>query len=238
MSRLKRHQKKQLLTSIILYCFFLIAIFYFVFSFGIKILINASLFIANLGSRAKNSNTALVKSSDFYGNINIDSIPSSTNSAKIIVTGSAVNFDILEFYLNDEKVKKTNLNSSDSFEEEIDDLEKGDNKIYIIAKSQKTKDSKKSKIFTVTYMAEKPKLEISEPQDQAKFNQQDIKVAGATNKETFVTVNDAPVVVDASGNFQTSVRLQEGDNKLEIVAQDMAGNTETKTLTVIYRKED
>ncbi len=238
MSRLKKHQKKQLLTSIFLYGLLLLVVFYLMFSFGIKFLINGAVFIANLGSGGKNNNPALVKSSDFFGSIDIDSIPSATNSAKIIVAGSAVNFDNLEFYLNDEKVKRTSLSSSDSFEEEIDGLEKGDNKIYIIAKSQKTKDSKKSKTFTVTYMADKPKLEISEPQDQAKVNQQDIKVSGSTNKETFITVNDSPVVVDANGNFQTSVRLREGENKLEITAQDMAGNTENKTLTVTYRRED
>ena len=42
---------------------------------------------------------------------------------KIIISGSILNFDILDFYLNGEKVKEVKT-TSDTFSEEIGDLEK------------------------------------------------------------------------------------------------------------------
>jgi len=68
-------------------------------------------------------------------------------------------------------------------------------------------------------------------------NNQEIKVKGNTDKETYIHINDIPVVVDANGAFETSVRLKDGDNQINATAVDIAGNIETKTLKVIYQKD-
>ncbi len=237
MSRLRNYQKKQLIKNLVFLFIFLVIIFYFAFTLGIKLLIDASIFIANLGSRSKD-NGPTVKNTNFLGNIDIENIPSATNSAKMIVSGSALNFDTIDFYLNDVKVKSIDLNSSANFSEEIGDLEPGNNEFFAVAKSKKSNERKKTNEFIVVYKATKPKLEITSPANQSKSYKQNITVSGRTDKETFITVNGAPVVVDAQGNFQTSVKLSEGENKIEIVARDIADNTETQVVTVTYQKEE
>jgi hypothetical protein len=209
-------------------------VLYFIFTFGIKILLNTSSFISGLFPQP--STKPLSKSEDTFSSIDISSIPQATNSAKIIVSGSTLNFDILYFYLNGRKVKEIE-STSDIFNEEIGDLEKGENDVYIKAKSTDSKTEKNTITYKVFYKNEKPKLEMSEPSDSSTTNNQEIKIKGSTDKETYVHINDLPVVVDANGNFETSARLKEGENQITISAQDIAGNIETKTLKVTYQKD-
>ena len=142
----------------------------------------------------------------------------------------------MDFYLNTKKVKEIE-SSSDTFSEEIGDLEKGDNSVYIQAKSKDNKTEKNTITYKVFYKNENPKLDISEPSDNSTTNNQEIKVKGSTDKETYIHVNDLPVVVDANGSFETSVRLKDGDNQIVITATDIAGNTETKSFKVTYQKD-
>ena len=147
-----------------------------------------------------------------------------------------LNFDILNFYINAKKVKEIE-SSSDTFSEEIGDLEKGDNNIYVLAKSKDSKIEKRTITYKIFYKNEKPKLDISEPLDNSTTNNQEIKVKGSTDKETYVRVNDLPVVIDAGGGFETTVRLKDGDNQIVITATDIAGNMETKSLKITYQKD-
>jgi len=103
--------------------------------------------------------------------------------------------------------------------------------------SSDNKSKKSTNTYTILFKEEKPKLEISQPNDKDKISQSEILLKGVTDKEIFVKVNDLPIVVDANGNFQTTIRLKEGDNTIVITASDIAGNFETKNLTVTYQKE-
>lgn len=235
-SRLEYVKKKQLTTKIIFSLLVLITIIIFIFTAGLKILLNASAFIANLKENRTNSNS-LTKNNNFIGNVSIDSIPVASNSSQIYIGGSVLNYDKLEFYINGDLVKETVLSTSDNFNEEIGDLVKGNNQIYVIAKSKDSSQERKSKEFTVIYKSDKPKLEIKEPTDNLTTSQQELKVMGSTDKDTYVRINDLPVVVDAQGNFETLVKLKDGENKINISAEDLANNIESKTLTVIYQKD-
>ncbi|MBI4226083.1 hypothetical protein HY612_03125 [Candidatus Roizmanbacteria bacterium] len=234
MSRLEQQQKKQFTVNIIFVVLVLLTVIVLIFTVGLKILLNTSVFVAHL---SEDKTIPLNKNQNFIGGVDIDSIPVATNSSQIFVGGSVINFNEIEFYLNDDLVKETSLLSSDNFSEEIGDLKKGDNKVYVIAKSRDQNEEKKSKVFAVFYKSEKPKLEIKEPQDGLKTNKQEVKVTGSTDKETYIKINDLPVVVEAQGIFQTLIKLKEGENKIFIIAQDIAGNSEEKILTLIYEKE-
>lgn len=199
-------------------------------------LLNTSVFIANIFN--KNEVAPLTKNEDVYGAINIDDIPSATNSAKIIVSGSFVNYTVLKFYINDEKVKEKEISASDNFSEEIGDLVNGSNEVYIKASTKDGKNSKKTAVFQIFYNNQKPKLEISEPGDNSKTSKQDLLIKGTTDKEVFIKINDIPIVVDANGNWETNIKLKDGDNLIAITASDLAGNTESKTITVNYQKEE
>ena len=234
MGRLERVQEKKIKNTIILYIVILVLVLYFIFTFGIKLLLNSSSFISGLFPQP--STKPLSKTEDTFSSIDVNSIPQATNSARFIISGSILNFDILDFYINAKKVKEIE-SSSDTFSEEIGDLEKGDNNVYVLAKSRNSKIEKNTITYKVFYKNEKPKLDISEPSDNSTTNNQEIKVKGSTDKETYVRVNDLPVVVDANGGFETTVRLKDGDNQIVITASDIAGNMETKSLKVTYQKD-
>lgn len=234
MGRLEMVQEKKMKNTIILSIVILFLVVYLIFTSGFKLLLNSSSFISGLFPQP--SSAPIAKNEDSFNSIDISSIPQATNSAKIIVSGSMLNFDTLDFYLNTKKVKEITT-SSDIFSEEIGDLEKGDNYIYIKAGLKDSKTSKSTIIYKVFYKSEKPKLEITEPSDNFKTSNQEIKIKGSTDKEVYIHVNDLPVVVDANGNFETSTRLKDGDNQIVVTAVDIAGNVETKTLKVTYQKD-
>ncbi|MBI4008869.1 hypothetical protein HY357_01425 [Candidatus Roizmanbacteria bacterium] len=236
MSRIQEQQKKQLTTNIIFGILILITVVVVISTLGLKLLLNASVFVARL-SEKQFKPSSLNKNESFIGDVDIDQIPTATNSSKIIVGGSVVNYDRLEFYLNGNLIKETSLTSSDSFSEEIGDLEKGENEVFVIAKSKEQEEEKKSRVFTVSYKNDKPRLDIKDPQEGLKTNKQEITVSGSTDKEIYVKVNDLPVVVDAQGSFQITVRLKEGENKIHVITLDVAGNTEEKIITVVYEKD-
>lgn len=234
MSRLEKHQNKQFLQKIAISIVLFVAFIIFFFSAGIKMLVSFTLFInqlANSGSKQQ-----ATSQSETLNTVAMDPIPSATNSATLVFSGTALNFDMLEIYLNDEKQDEISI--SDSFIGEIKGLEKGSNTVHFIAKSTATKDTKKTPLFDVTYKDEKPKLEVSEPNDGSKVGKEDVRISGKTDKETTIRVNGQPLIVDVEGKFTTLFRLKEGENKIQITAEDIVGNQEKKDLTVHYSKDE
>ena len=233
MRRLESHREKTIKKNIFFIVVVFVLLIYFIFAYGIKILLSTSVFISNMVNRNNKDNYSVSKE-DFYGTIDIDSIPSATNSSSITLAGRISNYDLLQVYLNDEKVREEK--STDSFTVDIDNLKEGNNDIYIIAKSTKNKVSKKTTVYSVIYKKEKPKLEISSPKDGDKTSSDEIKIVGKTDKEVIIEINSMPVVVNTLGEFQSLVKLQPGENKIQITAQDVAGNTEIKELKIIFEK--
>lgn len=213
----------------------LILVLIFVFTIGFKLMITSSIFIANLFS--KNTPIETQKNINQFFSLTIDNIPEATNSAKIIISGSALNIDEIQFILNNNKIKDIKDFSADNFTEEIGDLKEGENQIYLIGKNNSLNQTKKTQKFTVIYKNTKPKLEIIEPKNNEIINNNETIIKGETDKEVYIKINNIPVIVDALGKFQQSVKLSEGENNFEIVATDIAGNIETKTLKIIYQKD-
>ncbi len=234
MKRLESHRQKTIKRNLFFVVVIFILLIYFIFTYGIKILLATSAFIANTFSKNKNENYS-IKKDDFYGTVDIDLIPDATNSASILISGRASNYDTVQVYLNDKKVEEREV--SDNFNIEINNLTEGENVVYLIAKSTKDKSTKKSDNYTVIYKKDKPNLEITSPKNDEKTNKDEIKVVGKTDKEVIIEINNMPVVVNTLGEFQNSVKLQSGENKIIITAQDIAGNIETKEIKVIYEKD-
>jgi len=218
----------------IIFTFFLVLfIFYFLFTFGIKIIFRVSSFIANFKSNP--NHTIELKEENFIGDINIDNVHQATNSVTFLVQGSVLNFNEIAFFLNDKKVKKIDLDTETNFLEEIGNLKEGKNFFYAVAKNKD--HSKKTPIYEIFYKSKKPKLEISQPKEGEKFSTQEVIIRGITDKETFIKINDIPVIVDALGNFEQTIMLKnEGENTIQIIAEDIAGNLETKEIKVFYQK--
>ncbi len=231
MSRLEKHRQKK--TTI--YATVLVALVVFFIFFGLPFFISSSVFISNLFG-GKNDNT--ITNPQTLKDIQISDIPEATNSASFIVSGTLDNFDSLEFYLNGERVKSKDVQGENSFSEEISELQPGENKFYLIGKTEKSSAEKQTSTYTILYKNNKPKLEISEPADNLKTNHTEIKVAGNTDSDVEVKVNGIPVVLDPNGHFQTQIKLNNGDNKIIITAEDIVGNQEEKTLTVNYSADN
>jgi flagellar hook assembly protein FlgD len=68
-----------------------------------------------------------------------------------------------------------------------------------------------------------PKLELN-VEDGNTFQQADVQLIGKTDTGAVVTVNGQAVMVSSLGEFQTAVNLQKGENTIEALAQDQAGN--------------
>lgn len=236
MSRLSSHQNKQFFTQIVITVAIIAAFLVFLVTFGFKLIINGSLFINQIanGSASKQNSSSSTAS---ITSLNIDPIDNATNSSHLIVSGETVNFDSVSIYLNGDKVADSKVDNG-VFQEEVAGLEKGDNTLYFVAHSKNSTDTKRSTQFNVAYKTDKPKLEITSPSDGSKTSHQQITVQGKTDKEIYIRINDQPVVVNADGSFTTTYKLNEGDNTVTVVARDMVGNQETKTIKVNYTKDD
>jgi len=231
MSRLERHYRRQIKERMFIFIGIFVLCIILLFTVGLPFVLNGSISLSHLFSKQKDDTD---RRNPILQSIELDPLPESVNKNSITVSGHAANFDKIQIYVNDANVKEVSLPSDGSFSEDITNLIKGDNKIYVVALSDN--GQKQSSPSTVSYLADKPKLEVSDPSDNSTTDHDEVQVKGTTNKDITIKVNDLPVVVDASGGFQTLVKLNEGENKIKIIALDDAGNTEEKTLTVKYEK--
>ncbi len=215
-----------------------VGLFFLLFVVGLRSIINATIFVNELITGTSDSAQNEEMSEDFFGTLVLDEPFSATNSAQILMSGAVTEFNEVEYYINNVSVKKEKIAANDQFSEEIGKLKTGSNKIYVVVQNTKAKQKKQSKVFTVLYIKDKPKLEIESPKDGDTTNKNELSINGKTDKDVEVTVNKSHVVIDLEGNFSKTFRLQEGENKIEVLATDIAGNEEKQTLTIKYDKDD
>ncbi|OGK19492.1 hypothetical protein A3G67_04230 [Candidatus Roizmanbacteria bacterium RIFCSPLOWO2_12_FULL_40_12] len=232
-TRLEQHEKKQIRSRLITMAIVLGLFLIFMITIGLPLLINGSVFIGKLFG---GGNSESEKNVEALGDFNVNEIPSATNSADINISGNVENLGTLEIFLNGSKVDSLNVEKEQEFASTITGLNIGENQIYFIGKVESSSATKKSQAYVVTFRNQKPKLEVNEPQDNTITPRDEIKVAGKTDLGVSVFINDSPAIVDSSGGFQTQVKLKEGENKIKIVVQDSAGNSDSKELTVKYEK--
>ncbi len=210
----------------------IIIIYLFATSIGLSLLADASIFVGNLlaGKTAERENV------NYLDTLTVDEPSQATPKAEILISGFAHGFSKLEFYLNEKKVHEKTIKNTENFSETVSGLREGDNEIYLIATAE-GKEQKQSKIFTITYLAKKPDLEVTEPASGSTVRKEDLTVKGKTSPDNTVKVNGQPAIVDTTGAFEYTLRIKEGENKLQVVATDLAGNTTEAEVIVRYEKE-
>ena len=236
MSHLIRHRQKQNNKKLIWLIILGGVILIFTFQIGLNTLINAAIFVNNLISPDKKDSKQTAQA--FYGTLEIDEPASATNEAKLQISAQTTEYDTIEVFLNNIEVESTSPKTSGEFSKIIGSLKEGNNTIYFVAKTADGKQQKKSDTYNVTFIDEPPKLEIEAPADNAKVSNPEIEIKGKTDPGVTVKLNNLPLVVGVDGNFRTSYRLKDGENKLEIIALDIAQNETKKTLTVIREKDE
>jgi len=165
----------------------------------------------------------------------IDSLPTATNSAKLVVSGSSEGATV-EIYLNSEKAGQSKVDNGEFTYEDLL-LKNGENDISAKALDQSGNESDFSQSKKVIFDKEPPKLEVSSPSDGQSFSQNNrIKVTGKTDKDAQVYANGFLATVDLDGNFEVFVPVPEGETTIEIKASDEAGNVTIQTRKITFKK--
>jgi hypothetical protein len=77
-------------------------------------------------------------------------------------------------------------------------------------------------------------LTISSPASGSTVSSSSITVRGKTSASAEVFVNESETKADSNGNFSVSMKLDEGDNYIIVIANDADGNVAEAELTVTY----
>jgi bacillopeptidase F len=163
--------------------------------------------------------------------------PNATNSAQLKLVGFGEPEATLIVVLNAQRVAEEEIPEEGEFEINIE-LDEGENMLsaYLISKSGV--ESNLSREYLVLLDTEPPMLEIESPEPEQRFegrNRQDITIKGLTDEQTRVYINDRLVMPGETGEFSTAYRLNEGENTLQIKAEDRAGNVTEVELVVYYQ---
>lgn len=162
-----------------------------------------------------------------------------TNTAQIKIKGYAQPHSKIEVYIDDDLKTTATTDENGSFTSGNIPLNLGTNNIYGKTVNDKGDKSLSSKPITITFINEKPKLEVSSPQDNQviKGGDKKVTVSGSTDTsgDITVTVNGSQAIVDESGNFSQTIAVNDGDNNIVIAAADQAGNSTQISRRVTYQ---
>lgn len=229
MSRLLKHKQKKAIINLVL----IVIVIFIIFTIGFQFIIKGSVFVANIfGDKSETEQV----NDQILGEININDIPIATNSSKLKVSGNTYNIKSVLVFLNNQEVDQLEITSKNDFSSTVDNLNEGENELYFVGIQKKTNKRKKSEIFTIISKTTKPKIEITSPKDNSITPKTEVNIIGKTDLDVIVRINEQPVVVSSDGSFSYLVRLNEGENKFLIKAEDEAGNSENLTLSVVYEK--
>ncbi|WP_097157957.1 S8 family peptidase [Bacillus oleivorans] len=154
-----------------------------------------------------------------------------TNQQEIVVEGrTAANYEI-HLYNNDEEVAVIQSNEQGVFSANVT-LTEGANSLTAKAASNNGMTDASEPVL-VTYDATLPALSIDSPENELKTNSEVITVSGLVEDVNLssVTVNGQKATV-TDGSYQHRIILTEGENVIEVVASDLAGNTTTNSVIV------
>lgn len=229
-SRLSRRQEKQTRKNLILSIIGILIVLFLLIKFGLPLLINFSLFLS--GKPTEESNKS--KSNVFIAPPLLNSLPQATNSAQMAIKGNSSPNYTIQLYLNNELIDETRTKKDGTFSFE-ETLSTGENTVKAKAKAD-NKFSDFSQISTVIFSNTAPKLEISTPTDGQSFSkdQNFIDVKGTTDPDARVTVNGFWAIIHENNSFLYTLGLQNGENKISVIATDQAGNKTEKEIKVSY----
>ena len=209
---------------------------YFGLLWGLPLLINSISSVKNYVTPVKKPTLEVSKNSSLAPPVL--NIPyEATNTAEINIRGYGTPNSKVAIYLEDEKKDTTEVSSDGVFEIKGISLSFGTNNIYGSSVDENDLESLPSKTLKIIYDNEKPKLNISEPEDDKKIQGGDkkIKISGTTEVGTHVYINNNQIVVNSDSNFNQEFSLNDGDNIFDIKAIDEASNTTEVSRKVVFQ---
>jgi flagellar hook assembly protein FlgD len=148
-----------------------------------------------------------------------------TNQALTTITGHVP--PGITLTINDQPVA---LNPEGDFEYEWL-LEEGDNLIRVVATDDVGNVTSHERLV---HLKTKPPLLTLNVEEGATFGDSVLQLTGRADVGATVTVNGQVVPVSTLGDFQATLNLFEGDNLIQTVARDQAGNVSTLNRHVRY----
>jgi len=211
-----------------------IAVVIFFGVFGLKILVGFSLLVDRIRGTApvqQTSQTLLLAPV-------LDPVASATKSATLAITGTATEGIDIIIYVNEEEEERVTAEENGTFKTTLTALSEGTNTISARATDDTETISDPSNVLTIVIKKTLPIVEVTSPADHITVNGEPnrVTVEGQTEENTSVTVNGRIVVIRGDNTFSYEHPLNEGENKLTIVATDDAGNTTTAERTVTYHR--
>lgn len=233
-SRLNRANEQRMKQRLVLTVVGTIVLLIVLVKFGLPALINFSLFLSS-GSNQSSSNNPSNQSTYLTPPI-LNPIPTATNSASFDISGVAGAKQLVKLYINDTYIDSLTSKDDGSFIFKGVALSQGQNVIKAKVKNNTT-ESDYSSPWTITYINSAPSLSITQPADGQSFSgsqNASITIAGKTDPDVRVTVNDFWAITDNNGNYSYNLHLQNGSNQIKVIATDTAGNKTEKDISVSY----
>lgn len=229
-----RRKQKHTILLILLVFIGLITAGYFFLYYGLGQIVNYAFLLRP--SKTASTDTSLQQSPQILVDPVLQDLPFATNSASILISGITTPEQFVDFYQNNEKIDSIKSDFDGNFAFQIY-LKPGENSVYVKSSDVYTKKSKTSKRSTILFLDAPPELTLENDLDGKTVSTQFIDIKGSTEKEVFVQINSAPVVVRADGSFVFPFKLKDGDNEINITAVDVAQNVTKKSMRVKYQKE-
>lgn len=185
-------------------------------------------------NRNKDDNVAVIKPNPPV----FASIPNATKEEKINVTGYAQPGMTVVLFVNGPEKGRTTVGSDGVFTFDNVDLNNGKNIIFAKSIDSSNNESDPSSTYTLQVDKQKPKLEITSPEDGKEVRNLDgrIKISGKISEKGTVKINGKQAVVRPDLTFDFLLGVDQGDVKITIEATDEAGNSEIEVLNVKYKK--
>lgn len=218
--RVNREKKKVVNQSVVLIGFSILILIAFVF------VIIPGFF--KLTSNFFDSSTPFQQKDEIAPQVPIISAPpTATSSASIKISGFGEPKSELVLILNGQKEDSIEINEDGSFELGIQ-LDEGKNTIVAYSIDKAENESILTREYETLLDTKAPLLEISEPENGTTFESranQSITLKGKTDPDTKIYVNKRVVFPNSDGDFEHTLRLEEGENKIEVKSEDKAKNS-------------
>lgn len=154
-----------------------------------------------------------------------------TSEPSLTVEGTASPTTTVQLLNNGEEVGTAEVGDDGNFAIPTE-LTEGEN-VFTAVSLLDGSETGESAPVTVTLDTQAPELTIDSPQDGDKTNRETVTVEGTVSDANldFVEVNGRQATV-TDGSYSKRILLDNGENEIEVVAQDLAGNTETQSVTI------
>lgn len=232
-TRLQRKKEKESLRQAVKYLLLIFVLLFLLVRFGLPALINMAAFFGEV----KSTNEPIQKTDTVPPMVpQLIPPPEATMSGHINISGYGETGSTVELYLRGINVDEVMVDEKGNFEFKSVELREGNNEIYAKSRDNQENYSESSNTYTVIMDNVAPELTVDSPSNGDRFFDKDspITVKGISEAEADLRINGRFVMVASDGNFSTSLSLNEGDNQVEVVASDEAGNQTKVSMTVNY----